>query len=101
MGLKNLAAWNKASIAKLVWCVALKKDILWVKWVHGNYFKQQDWWDYHAPSNCSWHWKKIVKNKEVFKQGVPQKASWAWQDKSDYTIRDGYYWLFGRVESKD
>ena len=39
LGLKNLAAWNKASIAKLVWCVALKKDMLWVKWVHGKYLK--------------------------------------------------------------
>jgi len=28
LGLENLAAWNKASIAKLVWFIALKKDIL-------------------------------------------------------------------------
>ncbi|KAJ8420803.1 hypothetical protein Cgig2_011602 [Carnegiea gigantea] len=39
LGLKNLAAWNKACIAciaKLVWFIAMKKDILWVKWVHGK-----------------------------------------------------------------
>jgi len=36
---RNLAAWNTASIAKLVWMVALKKDIMWVKWVHGKYLK--------------------------------------------------------------
>jgi len=28
IGLKNCAAWNKASIAKLVWYIALKKDKL-------------------------------------------------------------------------
>jgi len=42
IGLKNLAAWNKASIAKLVWYIALKKDMLWVKWVHGRYLKQKE-----------------------------------------------------------
>ena len=30
---------NQASIAKLVWAVATKKDNLWVKWVHGKYLK--------------------------------------------------------------
>ncbi|KAJ8419235.1 hypothetical protein Cgig2_013532 [Carnegiea gigantea] len=31
---KQITQKNKASIAKLVWCIALKKDILWVKWIH-------------------------------------------------------------------
>ena len=41
-----MTAWNKASVAKLVWCVALKKDMLWVNWVHEKYLKQNDWWSY-------------------------------------------------------
>jgi len=41
LGLKNLAAWNKARIAKLVRCIAKKKDMLWVKWVHGKYLKHK------------------------------------------------------------
>ncbi|KAJ8429299.1 hypothetical protein Cgig2_027668 [Carnegiea gigantea] len=53
-----------ASIAKLVWMVALKKNIMWVKWVHGKYLKQKDWWDYQPPPDCSWYWKKVVANKE-------------------------------------
>ncbi|KAJ8419576.1 hypothetical protein Cgig2_018899 [Carnegiea gigantea] len=32
MGIKNVEAWKKASIAKLVWAIAQKKDLLWVKW---------------------------------------------------------------------
>jgi len=74
--------------------------MLWVKWVHGKYLKQQDWWDYQAPFDCSWYWKKIMKNKELFKQGISQKASWAWQDKPIYTIRDGYHWLPGVLEPR-
>jgi len=53
IGLKNLGAWNKATITKIVWVIGLKKDSLWVKWVHGRYIKQQDWGDYKAPPDCS------------------------------------------------
>ncbi|KAJ8420029.1 hypothetical protein Cgig2_011568 [Carnegiea gigantea] len=42
IGLKNLEAWNKAWIAKLVWEVAKKKDSLWIKWVHGKYLINKD-----------------------------------------------------------
>ena len=38
-GIKNMALWNLASVAKLVWAVATKKDNLWVKWVHEKYLK--------------------------------------------------------------
>ena len=34
--IKDYDAWNKATIAKLVWAIATKKDVLWVKWVHGS-----------------------------------------------------------------
>lgn len=30
IGLKNLGAWNKASIAKIKWAI-VEKDLLWVK----------------------------------------------------------------------
>ena len=46
--LKNLVAWNKAYNAKLVWAIATKKDILWVKWVHGKYLKNVNWLEYRT-----------------------------------------------------
>ena len=42
IGLKNLEVWNKAWIAKLVWEIAMKKDILWIRWVHGKYLINKD-----------------------------------------------------------
>ena len=42
IGLKNLEAWNKAWIVKLVWEVAKKKDSLWIKWVHEKYLINKD-----------------------------------------------------------
>jgi len=31
LGIKDYEAWNKAAVAKLIWDIADKKDILWVK----------------------------------------------------------------------
>ncbi|KAJ8420531.1 hypothetical protein Cgig2_032925 [Carnegiea gigantea] len=68
IGMKDLAAWNKATIAKLTWAVAQKKEVLWVKWVHERYLKNKSWWDYTPSQDASWYWKKICKIKEEFKQ---------------------------------
>ena len=42
IGIKDFEAWNKVLTAKLVWAIAMKKDLLWVKWVHGRYLKGKD-----------------------------------------------------------
>jgi len=53
LGLKDLAAWNAAIKAKLDWAVAKKKDLLWVKWVHGRYLRSKTWWEYTPKPDCS------------------------------------------------
>jgi len=55
LGLKNFEAWNKATVAKLVWAISTKKDVLWVKWVHSRYIKEREWWDYTPPHEASWY----------------------------------------------
>ncbi|KAJ8429064.1 hypothetical protein Cgig2_031355 [Carnegiea gigantea] len=48
LGVKDFSAWNKACISKLVWAIAKKQDIMWVKWVHERYLKRKSWW-YYTP----------------------------------------------------
>ncbi|PHT46594.1 Cytochrome and DOMON domain-containing protein [Capsicum baccatum] len=36
---KGCEFWNVASLGKLLWQLASKKDVLWVKWVHEVYMK--------------------------------------------------------------
>ncbi|KAJ8429749.1 hypothetical protein Cgig2_031567 [Carnegiea gigantea] len=86
LGLKNLAAWNKASVVKLVWSVAMKKDILWVKWFHVKYLKSTKWWEYKAPPGCSWCWKKIVTIKDVFKHTMSASLGFT---ASHYIVKTG------------
>ena len=66
LGIKDLATWNKATIAKLVWAVAQKRDILWVRWVHGRYTRGKNWWEYTPPHDNSWYWKKLCRVKDIF-----------------------------------
>jgi len=86
--LKDFANWNKATIAKLVWALSKKKDVLWVRWVRGRYLKGKEWWEYKPLPDCSWIWKKICHIKEIFKAGCNTLPSW-----SDYTVKRGYLWL--------
>ncbi|RAL40354.1 hypothetical protein DM860_006424 [Cuscuta australis] len=39
LGFKNLVYWNQACNQGLLWDIASKKDILWVKWIHNRYLK--------------------------------------------------------------
>ncbi|KAJ8427433.1 hypothetical protein Cgig2_005277 [Carnegiea gigantea] len=78
--------------------VALKKDNLWVKWVHGRYLKQQEWRAYKAPPDCSWYWKKLVAVKDLFNKGITNSTTWQWQGGQNYTVQKGYQWLLGEME---
>ena len=91
--IKDLASWNKAIIAKLVWAVAKKKDVLWVKWVHERYIKDKNWWEYKPPHDSSWYWKKTCRVKEEFKRGCTEPLSWDWEGGSEYKVSKGYAWL--------
>ena len=76
-----------------MWQVSQKEDLLWIKWIHYVYIKQQDWWGYSAPATASWGWKAICKAKENFEQAYNNNK---WLDGSrEYTIKDGYKWLMG------
>lgn len=40
--IKSCREWNIASVGKLLWQLADKQDMLWVKWVNGIYMKASD-----------------------------------------------------------
>ena len=65
LGILNLEAWNTASIVKLFWAVPHKKDLLWVKWIHGRYLRNCSWWDYSPQQDVCWYWRKVCKVKEL------------------------------------
>lgn len=92
LGLRDSLVWNLASLGKQVWSVALKEECLWICWVDGAYLKGSTIWNYLAPSSNNWHWKKILKVRDLLVHAVQHNA---WSPSSDgrYIVKFGYYWL--------
>ena len=65
LGIRNIQEWNEAAIGKYVWNIAAKKDSLFVKWINSIYLMNGNWWEYSAPIDASWYWKRIVGLKSV------------------------------------
>lgn len=61
----NLCLWNKVAILKQLWVVAMKKDYLWIKWVHSYYIKDQDLEHKPIPKFAAWVIRKIMETREV------------------------------------
>ncbi|XP_019225236.1 PREDICTED: uncharacterized protein LOC109206830 [Nicotiana attenuata] len=64
----NLCIWNKAAVMKQLWAVEMKKDCLWIKWVHNYYIKKQDLEHMPTPKNAAWVIRKIIETKEDLKR---------------------------------
>lgn len=98
LGLRNILLWNTAAVGKLVWNVANKKDMLWVKWVNEVYIKGDSWQDYKPTANASWSWKCICKVKQelIQKLGVNK-----WATTQRYAISKTYRILKGNESVVD
>lgn len=72
LGIRDLRAWNKALLSKTLWNIHVKKDSLWVKWVHHYY------WD----DILKWRWRKddthlVKKLIEIRDELMSREGSWA------------------------
>ncbi|XP_020266003.1 uncharacterized protein LOC109841442 [Asparagus officinalis] len=65
LGLYNAKDWNHAAAIKLLWMIHIKKDILWIKWVHENYIHQLDIWQIQPKRTDSWMWRQLLKVRDM------------------------------------
>ncbi|XP_062116335.1 uncharacterized protein LOC133830374 [Humulus lupulus] len=61
LGFKEGHLWNKIKLARYIWAISSKQDLLWVKWVNCIYLKGDQIWDYVLHQDSSWYWKKLIK----------------------------------------
>lgn len=59
------SVWNRASILKQLWVVALKKYRLWVRWLHAYYMRYSYLMKMEEPKGASWMLKKILKQRDT------------------------------------
>lgn len=55
--IRRIEEWNKAALYKQLWAITLKKERLWVKWIH-NYYYMKYGVDIKLPTAVSWKLKK-------------------------------------------
>lgn len=65
LNLLNLKAWNQAAICELLWALSMKKEKLWITWVHTYYIKKQDVHTMPIPTQAAWMIKKIITMREI------------------------------------
>jgi len=39
LNVKDSSNWNIASVGQLLWQIVVNKESLWLKWIHGNVYK--------------------------------------------------------------
>ena len=64
LGIRNLELWNRIAVGKVVWHIAMRKESLWVKWIHNVYTKGGDWRIFNPTPTASWTLRKLCKVKE-------------------------------------
>ncbi|XP_019239266.1 PREDICTED: uncharacterized protein LOC109219285 [Nicotiana attenuata] len=60
--------WNRAAICKMMWAIHVKKDALWIKWIHAIYIKKEDITVMQTPRQASWLVKKIFDIRDWYKK---------------------------------
>uniref|UniRef100_A0A803PHR7 Reverse transcriptase zinc-binding domain-containing protein n=1 Tax=Cannabis sativa TaxID=3483 RepID=A0A803PHR7_CANSA len=66
LGFKDGVKWNQAILAKYIWAISTKSDILWVKWVNNIYLKNNSIWTYDLKNDSSWYWRKLCHLRDKF-----------------------------------
>lgn len=95
LNIKGCCKWNVVFVGKLLWQLARKKDILWVKWTNSIYMKVNETiWEHNHPGDCNWYWKKLNFLKA-------QMAGWYQSDKymltstGEYSLSKSYQQMLG------
>ncbi|MDV3145739.1 MAG: hypothetical protein Q8736_02555, partial [Sweet potato little leaf phytoplasma] len=65
-----------------------------MKWLHTVYLKHQDFWSCNQKQGDSWHWKQILKIRDMLRPGF-QGDQWSLDSNGIYTISSGYKLLTG------
>uniref|UniRef100_A0A803PYU9 Reverse transcriptase zinc-binding domain-containing protein n=1 Tax=Cannabis sativa TaxID=3483 RepID=A0A803PYU9_CANSA len=66
LGFKDGTKWNKASLARFIWDLMNKKDLLWVKGINSVYLKGSDFWSYKMSMDTSWYWRKLCRLRTTY-----------------------------------
>ncbi|XP_062104285.1 uncharacterized protein LOC133815461 [Humulus lupulus] len=74
LGFRDGSLWNRSVLAKYIWALSSKPDLLWVKWINSIYLKDKNFWNYDLKGDCSWYWRKLCHLKNYFSSAAISAA---------------------------
>lgn len=68
-----LKAWNLALVFKHIWNLVTKKKFVWVNWIYKERLSKVNFWECQASANSCWGWRKIIQNRDLFRNRMLHK----------------------------
>ncbi|KAK5782912.1 hypothetical protein PVK06_037417 [Gossypium arboreum] len=76
LGLRDLESWKKANILQHIWLILTQAGSLWIAWVQTYVLKGESLMQIPMKSNRSWHWRKLLKFRDVAPGYIDQSGGW-------------------------
>ncbi|XP_042003827.1 uncharacterized mitochondrial protein AtMg00310-like [Salvia splendens] len=72
---RDLGAWNKALLVRNLWNIHVKKDSLWIKWIHSEFLKNRTLWDWTARPWDSPLFKRVLEIRDEMLADRPRRET--------------------------
>ncbi|KAJ0852392.1 putative reverse transcriptase zinc-binding domain-containing protein [Helianthus annuus] len=70
LGIRSISDVNKSLMANHIWSIIMKRDSIWVRWIHDYKLKGQNFWDIPCRGSMSWGWRKILSIRHIIRPHI-------------------------------
>ncbi|XP_027182377.1 uncharacterized protein LOC113780798 [Coffea eugenioides] len=70
LGFRDLQQFNTAMLAKQLWRILTRPNLLVSRIVRGKYFRGSSFWEMNINAGDSWVWKSFLSARELLEEGV-------------------------------
>ncbi|GJZ98343.1 hypothetical protein Tco_0670796 [Tanacetum coccineum] len=74
LDIRRLDDFNKALMTTQVWKLLVRKESLWVEWIHVYKLCGRSFWDIPYRGNMTWGWRNVLKLRPLIREFIWKKA---------------------------
>ncbi|KAL9687736.1 hypothetical protein QQ045_032143 [Rhodiola kirilowii] len=100
LGIKNIFIFNKALLLKQIWDLCLKKDSMWIRWMHTYFFNNHTLWEVAEKNHHSWVLKNILRLRQDAQRciQVDENLVYSWAHNNTPFSAKGAYEVLSNAE---
>ncbi|GJX13048.1 hypothetical protein Tco_0204806, partial [Tanacetum coccineum] len=73
LDIRRLDDFNKALMTTQVWKLLVRKESLWVEWIHVYKLRGRSFWDIPYRGNMTWGWRNVLKLRPIIREFIWKK----------------------------